>query len=510
MANRNRIPTVFSIYMLDVICCALGCVILLWQLSNMEAEQQTEAAQKGEEAARLALARWRQANSEVDSATAEIESLRAALLAAQSKDERLSIDLARTTKQRDNAKQERDEANRVITLRKKEYDALRDAWLLSEAMLKGSRGDLEKLRDQHKLATLDLATKIKTNAELLLQISAADKKTQALAKLTGVQTIDAQEAAKRLQEQLARLQNIELKNKDLDKQAGELRATRKDALNKAVLSALRVKVLEQDLDKARKDLVASGDQISAFQKQLGAVSRAVDDTKATIAGLQGEKALLSARVRAIQAEADQRFAGIALTGKNVLFLVDMSGSMAMTDESTLDPEKWPLVCETVAQLMRSLKDLQFYQVLLFSDKVRYPMGKPATWLRYNPTETPKQVAATLKTIKPEGETNMYAVFAEAFRYREAALDTIYVLSDGLPNAGEGLPTGADKLSENERNTILSKHLRNKLKNDWNRPLATQKRVRINSIGYFFESPDVGAFLWALSREHDGSFVGMSK
>jgi hypothetical protein len=194
----------------------------------------------------------------------------------------------------------------------------------------------------------------------------------------------------------------------------------------------------------------------------------------------------------------------------VLFLVDMSGSMAMTDENTLDPEKWPLVCETVAQLMRSLKDLQYCQVLLFSDKVRYPMGKPATWLRYDRTETPKQAAAALKAIKPEGETNMHAVFAEAFRYREAALDTIYVLSDGLPNAGEGLPAGADKLSENERTTILSKHLRAKLKNDWNRPLATQKRVRINSIGYFFESPDVGAFLWALSREHDGSFVGMSK
>ena len=38
----------------------------------------------------------------------------------------------------------------------------------------------------------------------------------------------------------------------------------------------------------------------------------------------------------------------------------------------------------------------------------------------------------------------------------------------------------------------------------------KERVRINSVGFFYESPDVGAFLWALSREHDGSFVGMSK
>ena len=36
------------------------------------------------------------------------------------------------------------------------------------------------------------------------------------------------------------------------------------------------------------------------------------------------------------------------------------------------------------------------------------------------------------------------------------------------------------------------------------------RVRINTIGFFFESPDVGAFLWALARENDGSFVGMSR
>jgi hypothetical protein len=50
----------------------------------------------------------------------------------------------------------------------------------------------------------------------------------------------------------------------------------------------------------------------------------------------------------------------------------------------------------------------------------------------------------------------------------------------------------------------------RLKNVLNRPNADQVRVRINTIGFFFESPDVGAFLWALARAHDGSFVGMSK
>ena len=53
-------------------------------------------------------------------------------------------------------------------------------------------------------------------------------------------------------------------------------------------------------------------------------------------------------------------------------------------------------------------------------------------------------------------------------------------------------------------------MRTALKTRWNAPLVGRPKVRINTIGFFYESPDVGAFLWALARENDGSFVGMSK
>jgi len=46
--------------------------------------------------------------------------------------------------------------------------------------------------------------------------------------------------------------------------------------------------------------------------------------------------------------------------------------------------------------------------------------------------------------------------------------------------------------------------------EWNRAYSGRAKVRINAVGFFYESPDVGAFLWALARENDGSFVGMSK
>ena len=57
---------------------------------------------------------------------------------------------------------------------------------------------------------------------------------------------------------------------------------------------------------------------------------------------------------------------------------------------------------------------------------------------------------TLREIKPKGETNMADVFEEAFRYRADGLDTIYLISDGLPNAGAGLPANSSSLTESQK------------------------------------------------------------
>src|SRR6516165_8307616 len=45
MRTRHRIPSVFNLSMVDVLCCALGCVILLWLLNLREAR--VKAAQAG-------------------------------------------------------------------------------------------------------------------------------------------------------------------------------------------------------------------------------------------------------------------------------------------------------------------------------------------------------------------------------------------------------------------------------------------------------------------------------
>ena len=45
-----------------------------------------------------------------------------------------------------------------------------------------------------------------------------------------------------------------------------------------------------------------------------------------------------------------------MTGRRVVFMVDMSGSMAKTDADTEAPHKWPTVAETVAKGLR-LKEM---------------------------------------------------------------------------------------------------------------------------------------------------------
>ncbi len=50
MKPRHRMPSIFTLSMVDVLCCALGCVILLWLLSMLMAKNKVAlASRSGEE-----------------------------------------------------------------------------------------------------------------------------------------------------------------------------------------------------------------------------------------------------------------------------------------------------------------------------------------------------------------------------------------------------------------------------------------------------------------------------
>src|SRR5204863_1247202 len=49
MHTRHRTPSIFNLSMVDVLCCALGCVILLWLLNLREARQRADEVSQTDE-----------------------------------------------------------------------------------------------------------------------------------------------------------------------------------------------------------------------------------------------------------------------------------------------------------------------------------------------------------------------------------------------------------------------------------------------------------------------------
>jgi hypothetical protein len=433
MRIRHRIPSIFNLSMVDVLCCALGCVILLWLVNLKDARQRAVQASETDQALSAARNDQAQLRSELEDATKRAAGLHSDLDAASKREAAVRARLQTATTENDESRE------RIAQLMREKDKSRAEAAQLSEARL-----DLEG------------------------RLQASLKRADTLSGRVKILTATA----------------------DL---VPELRAQVKSYQSKLSVAEDRSRVLTTELDQQKK---MAGDE-----------SRTVQTLRGTTARL--EKELATANRRATSAE--NRFAGIELTGRRVVFLVDMSGSMELVDPDTAAPLKWQGVRETVAKIMTSLPELEKFQIILFAERTSFSLGEDGRWIDFDPKTSADRATKALAKTRPEGGTNMYIALESAFRLRGSGLDTIYLLSDGLPNMGEPLTEAQTaNLKETEKGEILGKHIRKKLKEVWNRPIDGAARVRINAIGFFYESPDVGAFLWALSRENDGSFVGMSK
>jgi von Willebrand factor type A domain len=473
-------------WMLDVFCCALGCVTLLWLLKTREAGQISDEAMtatalveetrgKLDESERVAALRLANA----DKLAADLEAIKAQLAVVRDERDKLATNLALM-------REERDQNARNLALIEKELTNAKQALALTTKILDKNAKELAttrtKTEDLEKMLAGVDSKLTATDAELIKKRGELENLTQQL--------------------EMAKKQKI-----DLDLLARNKEKARADFESK-------LKESEKKLDEATRSVGDMGKmqaRINQLEKDAKAERTKLDEANVTIIDLQGTKAKLADKVNKLQIESDNKFAGIAMTGKNVVFLVDMSGSMERTEESVLAPEKWPGVRDALCKVMRSLPDLEKFQVILFSGKVRYLL-ESGDWIAYEKEKSIERIHKAMSEVKPAEDTNLYAGLEEAFKYRAKGLDTVYFFSDGLPTSGPGMTAAQEKTltNETERSAILSRHIRRTLATSWNRVEAGKPKVRINSIGFFYESPDVGAFLWALSRENDGSFVGMSK
>ncbi|MFO0965483.1 MAG: VWA domain-containing protein [Gemmataceae bacterium] len=489
MAIRHRTPTIFSIYMVDVLCCALGCVILLWQLYHSESEEQTAAARDALD--RLASAKLDLAHvsSERDDFKGRLEDKTLAL-------EKTEKEKVQVTIERDVFKTKVDKQAVLALVLQRELDTLRATHRAAEAALASLKADYGELLKKSIATSTDLAAKIRAHLDLLDKTAGLEKRLTALEKELDLKTVELKFATEKRDLSAKKIDDAEARAKKLEKLLADLKAEGKESLTKLSVSDLRVKLLEQQLELSKKELAYSGKRITDLLSIRDSLT---------------ERVLASTKdIASLREKVDRRFEGISLEGKKVVFLIDISGSMVMKDPKTNDAEKWPKVVAAIERVASSLVDAESYQVILFSSDVRYLFaGTKREWLTFDKATSPKKLGAALRAVKPEGGTNLYAGLEEVFEFRKGGLETVYVFSDGLPTEGPGLSEEDAKLSDSLQSEKLGRHIRSRLAGLWNPP-TLRRRVSINAIGFFFDTPEVGAFLWALARENEGSFVGMSK
>jgi hypothetical protein len=447
---RHRVPTIFSVYMLDMLYGCLGVVILLmlcyaWGVGRNSTDLLQERERMGRATASLL-----RAQQEYDRTKQELGELRLAWVQAQNELRLRELVAAGAKQQLADQSEALKQAQSNLAQTRQERDAT-----------------AQQLTDTQKLSQAE-ATRLKQ------QLAEKEERLTDLSKL------------------------LEGTTKERDKAAGQSASLEKE-LEKA---KARATALEADLLKLQLQVKEAGLKLADAQKE----ARTTQLDAATLRKMLDEQQAASGKLRQDLTVAQNRFAGIDMSGKRVVFLVDMSGSMGAVDAQTLAPQKWPEVCHTVAQVLRSLPDVERYQVILFSDNVHYLLGQPGQWFVFDRASSIENVKQAMLKVKPDGNTALFTAFQEAFKFRAQGLDTIYLVSDGLPNVGPGLPRDPPR-DEATQGALLGKHLLDTIRMQWNQG---NPKVKIHSIGFFYESPNLGAFLWSLSRENGGSFVGMSK
>jgi hypothetical protein len=513
MRVRHKPPALVSMWMLDVFCCALGCVTLLFLLNSRmatdavqanraalldlaTADKKLAAALTSLDETRLKLAAEVQQRDKLAANVTELEGIRVKLT-EESRD--LGTQLKLTTAERDeNAKKlalARDEAKTAKAM----LDATQVALNAAEKRADATAKELADARAQ-VAETTDLLKRKQKDIDAL-----AKKQDDSAAQVAGLQRL-----MKLKDDERSLMENrVAALRKELADVEAKLRATQKELDANLAAAKLAAKNAGEELTNAKAAAKNAGEELTTAKAQIKDLTKKVDDANAHIIDLQGDKAKLADKFNKIEKEKESRFAGIAMTGKKVVFLVDMSGSMGKRDLNNVDATKWPMAVETVCKVMRSIPTLEHYQVVVFSSSASwlFPGGQ---WQTFEGEKSVEAVSAALLRVKPQDDTNVHAGLEKAFSLRPTGLDTVYLFSDGLPTSGPNLTAAQQALSEAERGIILGKQIRETLSRDWNRAEVGRTRVKINSVGFYFESPDVGAFLWSLSRENEGSFVGMSR
>ncbi len=254
-----------------------------------------------------------------------------------------------------------------------------------------------------------------------------------------------------------------------------------------------VNLLQEEITEGRKDLVLARNTVDEVDDRLAvALGRArrieeqIDELRAAIEAenpittgnaieeLQAEIAALEQRVReiendpgdsyirAILGEGDRQYlTGLKTGGRNILIMVDASGSMLdrtivniirrrnLSETEQRSSRKWQRALNTVEWIVSHMPRTSQYQIYLFNTDYEAALpGTEGDWLEVSDRAELDDAIANMRDRVPAGGTNLRNIFAAAARMSPLP-DNMFLVTDGLPTqgqkaTGEGTVTAAQR------------------------------------------------------------------
>ncbi len=148
-------------------------------------------------------------------------------------------------------------------------------------------------------------------------------------------------------------------------------------------------------------------------------------------------------------EGPSTFYGIQVRSKRLIFVLDRSGSMAgpsrwkqkggmatagAAEDSGAGGRKIDVCRSELKRVLRSLPEDARFAILYYNrDGIRFPRKG----LAVSTPGTVRKACRFLDQVQPLGATNIYDMLEEAMSGKwEDQVDTVFLLSDGLPNCGQ--------------------------------------------------------------------------
>lgn len=132
---------------------------------------------------------------------------------------------------------------------------------------------------------------------------------------------------------------------------------------------------------------------------------------------------------------ETKFFGIRIVSHKVIFIIDISGSMAESNQGEYKGKtgvpRIDIAKEELAKCISGLDPAAFFNVIIFSgDSARMVDGSLLAATEKNRNEAVEYV----EKLGAFGGTNLYGALRDAFA--DPDVDTIYVMSDGEPSVGD--------------------------------------------------------------------------